>query len=414
MVTLLIDASPLHEPEDKAGLANLTARMLTEGTFKRSASEIGEEIEFIGASLSASTLNDYTTLSLSVLKKDVEKAFEIFSDVLLNPSFPEDELKRQKELIKGSIVRSEDDPSFVASRAFIKEVFGDHPYGRLITGNIETIDAITRDDVLSFYKEHYLPDRAILSVVGDITSEELGFLIEKYLGRWKIRSAEEQKSRSKKTEGRDDRRHGSTSSPLEKRHKDKNIIVIDRDITQANIIIGHRGISRDNPDFYAVSVMNYILGGGGFASRLMTTVRDEMGLTYSIHSSFRGRKEPGQFEVVVQTKNEFAGIAVKEILAQMNTIRKEPVTDEELEDAKLFLTGSFPMRLETNRRIADFLAVKEFYNLGDDYVEKYPEYINSVTKEDVLRVAQKYLDPENYVLVIVGNKDKIKSEIKTN
>jgi zinc protease len=399
MVTLLIDASPLHEPKDKAGLANLTARMLTEGTFKRSASEISEEIEFIGASLSASTLNDYTTLSLSVLKKDVEKAFEIFSDVLLNPSFPEDELKRQKELIKGSIIRSEDDPSFVASRAFIKEVFGDHPYGRLIDGSIETIDAITRDDVLSFYKEHYLPDRAILSVVGDITSEELGFLIEKYLGQWRA------EDRSQKTEVR---------RQTEKKLREKKIVVIDRDITQANIIIGHRGISRDNPDFYAVSVMNYILGGGGFASRLMTTVRDEMGLTYSIHSSFRGRKEPGQFEVVVQTKNEFAGIAVKEILAQMNTIRKEPVTDEELEDAKLFLTGSFPMRLETNRRIADFLAVKEFYNLGDDYIEKYPEYINSVTKEDVLRVAQKYLDPENYVLVIVGNKDKIKPEIKTN
>jgi zinc protease len=196
MVTLLIDASPLHEPEDKAGLANLTARMLTEGTFKRSASEISEEIEFIGASLSASTLNDYTTLSLSVLKKDVEKAFEIFSDVLLNPSFPEDELKRQKELIKGSIIRSEDDPSFVASRAFVKEVFGDHSYGRLITGSIETIDAITRDDVLSFYKEHYLPDRAILSVVGDITSEELGFLIDKYLGQWRA------EVRSQKTEVR--------------------------------------------------------------------------------------------------------------------------------------------------------------------------------------------------------------------
>jgi zinc protease len=209
-------------------------------------------------------------------------------------------------------------------------------------------------------------------------------------------------SRSQKSEDR---------SQIEKKLREKKIVVIDRDITQANIIIGHRGISRDNPDFYAVSVMNYILGGGGFASRLMTTVRDEMGLTYSIHSSFRGRKEPGKFEVVVQTKNEFAGIAVKEILAQMNTIRKEPITDEELEDAKLFLTGSFPMRLETSRRIADFLAVKEFYNLGDDYIEKYPEYINSVTKEDVLRVAQKYLDPENYVLVIVGNKDRLDTAI---
>jgi len=398
MVTLLIDASPLHEPEDKAGLANLTSRMLTEGTVRRSASEISEEIEFIGASLSASTFNDFTTVSLSVLKKDIEKAFDIFSDVILNPSFHEDALKRQKELIKASLTRDEDDPSFVALRAFIKEVFGNHPYGRLITGGIETIDTITRDDVVSFYKKNYLPDRAILSIVGDITQEELGFLVEKYFGQWKA-IGREQKI--------EDKRYGSASSPLEKRHKDKKIIVINRDITQANIILGHRGISRDNPDFYAVSVMNYILGGGGFASRLMTTIRDEMGLTYSIYSSFRSRKEQGQFEVVVQTKNEFAGIAIKEILSQMHKIRKEPVTDEELKDAKLFLTGSFPRRLETSRRIADFLAAKEFYKLGDDYIEKYPEYINSVTKEDVFMAAQKYLDPENYVLIIVGNKNRL-------
>ncbi len=427
MVTLLIEASPLNEPEEKAGLANLTARMLTGGTAKRNALEISEEIEFIGASLSASAFSDFTTISLSVLKKDVEKALEIFSDVLLSPSFPEDELKRQKELIKGSIMRNEDDPSFVASRAFIKEVFGDHPYGRLITGSIETINAISRDDVVSFYKENYLPDRAILSVVGNITQEELGFLIEKYLGQWKTAG----RARTPKSFGVRPSTHevsdmGHKGSPKNRRffgaeiiekevnkirssedEKDKRIIVIDRDITQANIILGHSGISRDNPDFYAVFVMNYILGGGGFASRLMTTVRDEMGLTYSIHSSFGGRKEPGQFEVTVQTKNEFAGIAIKEILNQMHKMRKEPVTDEELKDAKLFLTGSFPRRLETSRRIADFLAVKEFYDLGDDYIKRYPEYINSVTKEDVLMAAQKYLDPENYVLVIVGNKEKL-------
>lgn len=139
----------------------------------------------------------------------------------------------------------------------------------------------------------------------------------------------------------------------------------------------------------------------------MATIRDEMGLAYSIYSSFESRKEQGQFEVVVQTKNEFAGIAIKEMLSQMHKIRKEPVTDEELKDAKLFLTGSFPRRLETSRRIADFLAAKEFYKLGDDYIEKYPEYINSVTKEDVFMAAQKYLDPENYVLIIVGNKNRL-------
>ena len=392
MLTLLIKASPLNEPADKAGIAYLTAKMLTEGTQKRKASEISEEIEFIGASIDSSTGSDYTTISLSVLKKDIEKGVEIFSDVLQNPSFPEEEINRMKEIIKGSLRQSEEDPSFVASKAFIKEVFDEHPYGRLINGSIESIDSIKQDDIIRFYHEHYLPENAILSVVGDLTSEELGSLIQRHLGQWKA------EDRNQKTEVR---------KQTEKKFRGKKIVVIDKDITQANIIFGHLGIERNNPDYYAVSVMNYILGGGGFASRLMKVVRDEMGLTYSIYSSFSGNKEPGQFEVEVQTKNESAGVVIEEILKQINKIRAETVTDMELKDAKAYLTGSFPRRLETSRRIADFLAAVQFYNLGDDYIERYPDYINRVTKEDVLRVAEKYLNPENYVLVIVGNQKKI-------
>lgn len=394
MVTLLIKASPLNEPADKAGIAYLTAKMLTEGTHKRNASEISEEIEFIGASLDASTSSDYTTVSLSVLKKDIEKGFEIFSDVLQNPSFPEEEINRKKEMIKGYLRQSEEDPSFVASKVFIKEVFDGHPYGRLVNGSIESVDSIKRDDIVRFYHEHYLPDNAILSVVGDLTSNELNFLIERYLGQWKT--------------GVNGQGFGVKGRESESKKTNKpKVIIINKDITQANIIFGHIGISRDNPDYYAVSVMNYIFGGGGFASRLMKVVRDEMGLTYSIYSSFSGNKEPGQFEVEVQTKNESAGTVIKEILKQVNKIRTETVTDHEIKDAKAYLTGSFPRRLETSRRIADFLAAVQFYNLGDDYIERYPDYINRVTKEDVLRVARKYLDYENYVLVVVGNQKKI-------
>jgi zinc protease len=186
----------------------------------------------------------------------------------------------------------------------------------------------------------------------------------------------------------------------------KKVIKIDRDLTQANIVLGHIGISRENPDYYAVSVMNYILGGGGFSSRLMQSIRDSMGLAYDVHSFFRPYKESGTFEIGVQTKNESAQIALDEISKQLERIRKEHVSDEELSEAKSYLTGSFSRRLDTNRKIADFLASVEFYNLGDDYVKKYADYINAVTKEDVLRVAQKYLDPEQYILVVVANQKK--------
>ncbi len=388
MLTLLIKASPFNEPKEKAGLANLTAELLLEGTKHRKSTDISEEIEFLGASLDTSTSSDYTTITLSVLKKDINKGFELFSDILLNPVFPQREIERIKELIRGSLKQREEDPSFVAERAFRQEVFGEHPYGRLTEGSDKTIDNIKREDLIKFFSDYFLPNNSILSIVGDLTEEELNVLVNKYLDKW-------------------------TKADLPPiipiafdERKISRIIKIDKDLTQANIILGHIGISRNDPDYYAVSIMNYIFGGGGFSSRLMQSIRDEMGLAYDVNSFFSLNKEKGMFQIEVQTKNESAGLVISEIVKQMEKIRKEPVSDEELEDAKSYLTGSFTRRLDTNRKIADFLAFVEFYNLGFDYIEKYPVYINSVTKEDVLRVARKYLDPENYVLVVVANQKK--------
>lgn len=388
MVTLLVKASQLNEPKDKAGLANLTAELLLEGTKHRKATDISEEIEFLGASLDTSTNRDYTTISLSILKKDINKGFELFCDILLNPTFPQQEIERKKELIKGSLRQSEEDPSFIAERTFRKEVFGEHPYGRLTEGSAETIDNIRREDLIKFYSDYFLPNNSILSIVGDLTEEELNALIKKYLDDWKKADLPP-----------------ITANGLDEK-KTKRVVKIDKDLTQANILLGHIGISRDNPDYYAVSIMNYIFGGGGFSSRLMQSIRDEMGLAYDVDSSFSLNKEKGLFQVEVQTKNESADLVISEILKQMERIRKEYVSDEELTDAKSYLTGSFPRRLDTDRKIADFLALVEFYNFGLDYIEKYSGYINSVIKEDILRVARKYLDPENYVLVIVANQKK--------
>lgn len=387
MVTLLVKASPLNEPPDKAGLASLTAELLTEGTMKRKSTDISEEIEFIGASLGASTDSDYTAISLSVLKKDIEKGFEVFSDILLNPTFPDEEIKRNKDLIKGSLKQSEEDPSFVVSKAFKKAVYGELPYGRLVSGSVETIDNIRREDILKLHSDYYRPNNAILSVVGDLTPDELNTFINRFLSDWK--SAEIPKRPS-----------------VPKPENRKNTVLVDKDLTQANIILGHAGINRGNPDYYAVSVMNYILGGGGFSSRLMQSVRDEMGLAYDIHSFFSPYKEGGLFEVGVQTKNESANTVIAETLKQIERIRKEYVSDQELQDAKAYLTGSFPRRLDTNRKIADFLAVAEFYDLGLDYIEKYPQYINAVTKESILGIAGKYLDTGNLVTVVVGRQSK--------
>ena len=179
-------------------------------------------------------------------------------------------------------------------------------------------------------------------------------------------------------------------------------------ITQANIAMGHVGISRENPDFYACAVMNYILGGGGFTSRLMDNIRDNKGLAYDVHSGFAAQKEPGSFTVTIQTKNESANEVIAETLKEVRRMQSEPVSEKELDDAKAYLTGSFPLRMDTSAKIAGMLTSVEIYNLGLDYPQKYPALINAVTRGDIQRVAQKYLRPDNMLIVVVADQEKAK------
>jgi zinc protease len=387
VLTLVVKAGVLEEPAEKAGLANLTAKLLSEGTKSRSSVRLNEEVEFIGARLGASAGRDYTTINLSVLKKDVEKGFELFADILLNPVFPKEELERKKRIVKGSLRKSEENPSFLASRAFIKEVYGDHPYGRVLRGSFRTLEGITREDILGFYSGYFHPNNSILTVVGDLDRGELVDLIDRHLKGWQE----------------------ATVLALPKvpiRKAVRKVVRIDKDLTQANIMLGHIGVRRDNPDYYALSIMNFILGGGGFSSRLMDSIRDRMGLAYSVYSSFSPRLEQGHFMVSVQTKNASANTVVDEVLGEMKRIREEGVTEEELDDAKAYLTGSFPRRLDTMGKLVGFLSSVEFYGLGPDYVEKYPGYINAVSREDVMRVAQKYLDTEDFILAVVAKQSE--------
>ena len=387
-VTLIVKAGQTREPEKKAGLAHLTAELLTEGTKNRTAKAISEEIDFIGASLDASAGNDYTTVSLSVLKKDVEKGFEVCAEILQQPIFPEEEIKRKKDQVKGFLQKLEEEPDFLAARAFKQSIFGSHPYSRVLQGTVNSIDAVKRDDVVSFHEKYFIPNNAILSVVGDVTQKELSALIDKYYSSWEKGSPPAGAHRLK--------------GPVQ----GAQVVKIDKNLTQANILIGKRGVRRENPDYYKLSVMNYILGGGGLSSRLMQSVRDDMGLAYDIRSTFAAMKEGGSFQITAQTKNESAQTVIEEIYKQVHSMRTEHVTDQELSDAKSFLIGSFKRRLDTNRKIADFLALVEFYELGLDYIEKYPEYIRAVTKNDILHAARTYLDPDQFVLVVVADQEK--------
>jgi len=381
---LLIDSGSRRDPSGEEGLSYLTAQGLLLGTTKRTVTAIHEELDFMGASFSSSSNRDYATLSLKVLKKDLDKGLDLFMEVLTQPIFPEEEVKREVEKTVAAIQSGEDQPEEVAEKAFLKTLFLSGPYGHPVEGTRESVPKLTRDGIVRFYRSYYHPNNAILTVVGDMTNEDLkGKLIPRF-EKWPV--GEVQKL--------------PFLSTFEREQK---TVKINRPITQANIILGHAGVSRQNPDFYALTVMNYILGGGGFASRLMGEIRNQRGLAYSVGSFFDPGKYPGSFQIALQTKNSSAREAISLSLQQMERIQKELVSEKQLEGAKKYLIGSFPMRFDTHGKLANFLTQVEYYGLGLDYPEKYPSLIQSITREEVLRVAKKYLHPKKYVLVIVAN-----------
>jgi len=384
IVDVAIDAGSRLDPPGKEGLANLTADLLTEGTFRRSAREVSDAVDFLGASLSSTGGVDYSSARLTVLRHDLETGLDLLADVLLRPSFPPGEVERRRDAILAAMKAEEDDPGAVARKLFLRTLFAGEPYGHPVEGWPESVRKLRRSDVQEFYRRWYVPSRAIVTVVGDVDAGEARAAVERYFGGWK----------------------GESPAPppyptVPKRAA--TTVVADRPLSQANIVLGHRGVARSNPDFYALSVMNYILGGGGFSSRLLNSIRTEAGLAYSVESFFTANKDPGSFQVVLQTKNVSAREAIVRARAEVERIRNEPVSEKELAEARQYLTGSFPLRLDTNAEIAAFLSQVEIYGLGEDYAERYAERIRAVTREDVQRVAQKYLHPDQLVLVVVGN-----------
>ena len=388
---LLIKAGTLEDPPGKEGLANLTAALLRNGTKSRSSAKIAEELDFMGASLSFSGGDDFATVSLTVLKKDLGPALDLLKDILMNPTFPAAEVALKVKQFKAALASAEDEPKVVASRAFFKDLYGPFPYNHPVMGTPQGLTAITRQDLVAFHRTFYRPNNTVLSVVGDLTPDEATQWVTKTFGSWAAAPLPAAKL--------------PAIPPLNQRHE----VVIDKDITQANIILGNLGITRKNPDFYALQVMNYLLGGGGFASRLMDDIRVNRGLAYSVYSSFEPGLEPGPFLVALETKNATAGEAITQVVAQLRRIMTQPVTPEELKDAKSYLIGSFPRKMDSISKRAWLLGYVEVYGLGLDYPWRYPELIQHLTPEDIQKVADKYLQPEKYLLVIVGKKSAMTS-----
>ncbi len=387
---LVIKTGAVADPAGKAGLAALTAGVLTKGTDTRSAVEIAEAMDFIGASLGADAADDFSSVSLTVLKKDLQSGLAIMTDVVLRPSFPAAEVERVRRETLSAIQAAKDSPEAVAEKTFSPLVFGLHPYGRPVEGLETTVSSLTREEAVSFHRTFYRPNNAVLVLVGDLTRKEARRLAQTAFGSWEKKAVP------------------PVTVPAVAPVRERRVSLVEKDLTQATVVLGHVGIARSDPDFYAATVMNYILGGGSFSSRLMSRLRDDEGLVYGISSGYDAKQYPGAFLVSLQTKTESVPVAIREVIEEIAKIRTGGVTEAELEAAKNYLAGSFPLRYETNSRLALLLGMVELYGLGLTYFEDYPNKIRAVTLEDVRRVASARLDPERYVLVVVGRTGEMK------
>ncbi|HKQ67367.1 MAG TPA: pitrilysin family protein [Methylomirabilota bacterium] len=383
-VRVYMRAGSIYDPPDQAGLANLTGAVLTRGTAKRTGPELDSAIEFVGASLQAGASRDGLSVSLTAQKKDMTLGLDLLSEVVLTPAFPEAEVTRKVAEIQAAIKRSEEDPNTVAARALSRLIFQGHPYGVPVEGTRETVGRLTRDGVVKFYRERARPDATIVAVVGAVTVDEARREVMARLGSWARPTTP------------------APSAPTATSAGAAREETIKRELTQATIMFGRQAIGQTDPEYFPLAVASYVLGGGS-ASRLYTRVREESGLAYSVYSWVSPWRHGASFAVSAQTRTVEVPKVVGMIREELARMAREPVADRELALAKQYLIGSFPLRLDTSGKVADFLVAIEERGVGLDYADRYKERIGKVTAADVQRVAGKFFPPQSFDLVIVGD-----------
>jgi zinc protease len=380
------------------GAASVTAELLTKGTQKRSATQIAEDIDFLGGNLASGSDWDGSYVSLTVLRKYLNEGIDILSDVVMNPVFEKEEIERVREQRIAAIIQGKDDPGTLSDRMFNRAVFENTPYAYPHEGTEKSIKNIKQNDILKFYKEHYLPSKLILAFVGAISREEALEIVKAKFGKW-------DKGKTDKCTQEEDKNSKS------KQYSNENIYVVDKPgAVQSNLRIGHVGIERNNPDFIAVTVMNTLLGGY-FGSRINLNLREKHGFTYGARSGFSSRIFPGDFSVDTDVRNEVTDTSVSLIIEELERITTEEITDEELQTVKNYLTGLFPLQLETANSVATRVINIKLYELPKNYYNTYISNINKLTKEDILKAAKKYIHPEKLYIVISGDSNAIKEKL---
>ncbi len=392
-MNLVFNSGSIADPTEKFGVALWTASMLNQGTTTRSAAGISNQLQSIGASISADSGRDSSVVSLQTLTKNLDKTLGIYSDIIQNPSFPNAEIEslRSRQLI--GITQRKSQPTGIAGFVFNKVLYGDQPYGRNTTEG--SIKAINREDLVSFHKANYIPNNATLIVVGDVDSKSMLPKLESVFADWKAGAPAPVPSTAQSMKGK------------------PGIYIVDKPgAVQSTIAVGVVGLDRSNPDYYAVQVMNHILGGGSL-SRLNRVLREEKAYTYGAYSVFLFRKGPGTFRASGDFETGATKESVIELMKQIEGIGGSiPVTKEELETSKANLISRYPQDFETVEQIARHLSDMALFGLPETYFDNYIPRINAVTLADVNRVANKYVNPTKMAIVIVGDRKAIESKLR--
>ena len=373
----------------KRGAINLMTGLLEEGAGDMDARAFSRETEALATNLSFDVSDDSLSVSARFLTENREASIELLRAALLEPRFDEDAVERVRGQVISNIQSNQKDPNDIARQTFDKIAFGDHLYGSSLNGTLETVAGLTREDLIGAHKAVLARDRIYVGAVGDITPEELGKLLDTLLGDLPAK--------------------GAPMPPRADVDIPAGTTVVDFATPQSVAIFGQPGLAQDDPDWFTATVLNHVLGGGGFESRLMTEVREKRGLTYGVYSYLAPRDLAETYLGSVSSANDRIGEAIDVIRAEWSKAAVEGITQKELQAAKTYITGAYPLRFDGNSPIANILVGMQMLGLPTDYIATRNDKVEAVTLEDVKRVAADLLDPENLHFVVVGQPEGLEA-----
>jgi len=394
-LALWVKTGALADPSDLPGLAKFTAEMLREGTTHRTSAQFAAEVDELGAVVAASA--DFgasiSTVTASGLVDDLNRILELMSDMVLNPTFPGEELEKFKARQLAQLEQARSSPGFLSREKFLQALYRNFP-AAVYAPTPDSVQRVTSEHLQQFHAQHYLPNNSMLGVVGDVQFDQIIALIQKHFGEWKSRPVTPPAL-------------GTVPPPAASR-----IYIVDRaNSVQTNIVVGNYALRRADPDFVPLTVMNRILGGGP-TGRLFLNLREEKGFTYGAYSSFSSDIYPGAWSASTEVRTEVTDAALREMMAEFKRMRDSRVPAAELDEARRAIVASFALSLEQPATLLNNWLTVKYYNLPENYWDRYPEEVARVTQEDVTLAARRYVDLEHLQIVCVGNGRQLKEALK--